>query len=522
MKKALTVISVLGMVCGFVFSAESPEVKELSLKDAIYYALKNNLDLQVQKKNTEYASRTQQVNKSIFIPNFNMEFYNEETNAPSTDALSGADVRTRERISLNVGLSQRVPLGGTLSFNLYNLRYKDNSRFATVNPYLYSQGTLNLTQPLLKNFGTLATNYQIYLSVNNHKISQSQLKQTVIDLVYNIESAYWELVYAHQNLGATRMALERSKDLLKQNEIKVKVGTAAPIEILSSKAEVARNESALIAAEQTIQTREEALKRILNMSKEAFSLMPTDSPEIKPIPVDFNNFLMEALNNRMDIQQAKLNLENYNIGVKYFRNQLLPDLQLIAEYYTLGQGGEQIILAEGASLLDPNFDPATDIIGTVSRDIWASMRDTFKNLYKNYSVRLQLKMPIIWSKEKAELTQAKITLKRGLLELKNVENTVYSEVKEVIKELDGNRKLVEADKIALELAEETLKAEEKKLSVGLSTNFEVLQYQQQYAAAQTQLLRSTINYALTQAKIKRILNRTFKAYDIKFEEVLKN
>ena len=520
MKKALIVVIVLGLAYGFAFAQESVETKELSLKDAIYYALKNNLQLQVQRKDTEYAAKTRRVNKSIFIPNLSLTFNNQETNEPSTDALSGADVRTIKRLSLNTQLSQQTPLGGTLALSLYNLRYESNSRYSTVNPYLFSQGSINLTQPLLKNFGTLATKYQIYLSGNNAKISQLQLQQQVINLVYDVESAYWELVYAHQNLEATKMSLERAKDLLKQNEIKVKVGTIAPLEKLSSQAEVARNESALIAAEQAIQTREEALKRILNMSKESFSIVPADSPEIQTIPVDFNDYLLEALENRVDVRQAKLNMENFHLGVKYYKNQLLPNLQLVAEYYTIGQGGDQYTLAPGKSPFDPDFDPARDYIFVFGRNIWDSMKDVFKNLYKNYSVQLQLQVPLSFARENAQLAQAKIDMERGLLRLKDVENTVYSEVREIIKALESNRKLVEADKIALYLAEETLKAEEKKLSVGLSTNFQVLQYQQQFAAAQTQLLRSTINLTLTQARVNQVLNRTFKSYNIEIKDIM--
>jgi len=124
--------------------------------------------------------------------------------------------------------------------------------------------------------------------------------------------------------------------------------------------------------------------------------------------------------------------------------------------------------------------------------------------------------------ERARLSQAKIQRERAVFELKDLENTVYSEVNDVIRQLENNKKLVEADGIALELEGENLKAEEKKLSVGLSTNFQVLQYQEQYTAAQTQLLRSTIDFMLTNARVNQVLNRTLKLYDLNFKKVLEN
>ena len=317
------------------------------------------------------------------------------------------------------------------------------------------------------------------------------------------------------------MALERAKDLLRQNEIKVKVGSAAPIEVLAAKADVASNESLLIQAERSIQTAEEQLKRILNLSKEPGIIIPSDKPGITQIKADFNKFLMEGLNSRPDIEQAKLELENYKVRVKYARNQALPELQLEASYYTTGRGGDKVIYAPGKSPILPDFDPTTDIEAIISKDIWEAIDDVFSVLYKNFQVQLSLNMPLSFSRQKAELAQAKINLKRALLNLKNVENTIYSEIKEVLKELEANKKLVEADKIALKLQEERLKAEEKKLSVGLSTNFIVLDYQRQFASAQTQALRSVIDYNMTLARINRALARTFNAYDIKFSEFLK-
>jgi outer membrane protein TolC len=346
-------------------------------------------------------------------------------------------------------------------------------------------------------------------------MSQYQLEQNIVNLVYQVEAAYWELVYAHQNLEAAKMALKRAKDLLGQNEIKVKVGTVAPIEILSSKANVARNESTVIQAEQAIQSREEALKRILNMSKEPFSIIPKDEPEIKDIPVDFNAFLKEAMNNRADINRAKINLESNGITVKFQRNQLLPNLQVDASYGSSGYGGT----TWDFPIEDP-FDPAFAPVEIETIRFADTVKDIFKLENTTLSFNANLQTPILLTAGKARLAQAKIERERAILELRDLENTIYSEVKEVIRQLESNKKLVEADRIALELAGETLKAEEKKLSVGLSTNFEVLQYQEQYAGTQTQLLRSIIDYVLTTANIDQVLNRTLKKYDIKFNNIL--
>lgn len=518
MKKWMLVLLTVTLTinAGTLFAQETR--KEISLKDAIYHALKNNLDLRIQLQDAEYSKQSLRINNSIFIPALEVTGSALELNRPSEGALSGGDVIITKQQKLTLKLSQLTPWGGAVNLELDNTRTTSNSKWSNPDPSLGTEATLSLNQPLLKGFGLTATKKEIYVSANNLKKAKHQLREDIVNLVYQVEDAYWNLVYAYKNLDATKMALERSRDLLNQNEIKVKVGSAAPIEILSAKADVARNESNLIQAETTIQTAEENLKRILNMSSETFTVFPTDSPTIQKLDVNFNEFLHEGLKNRPDMERAKLDLANYEIMVDYTRNQTLPDLQLSATYYTTGRGGS--LLKYLKNPLDPTFNRDTDTILDSTKSIWAAWEDVFKRLYQNYSVSLSLKIPLNFAKEKAQLAQAKINMQRAFYGLKKVESNIYSEVKSALKDLESNSKLMEADKIALELEEENLKAEEKKLSVGLSTNFNVLQYQKQYADAQTRHLRAIINYNLSLAKINKTLARTFSVYDIKIGDFI--
>jgi outer membrane protein TolC len=302
---------------------------------------------------------------------------------------------------------------------------------------------------------------------------------------------------------------------LKQNEIKVRVGTAAQMDILDSKAEKASKESEVLQAENSIKTSDEELKKVLNLTRETFQITPADQPEIRIMKGDFNQFLLEAFQSRPDIASAKLDLKSKNIDVKYYRNQMLPDLQLQASYYTTGQGGKQFLYAPGADFF--NRVP----IGSITKDIWDSMQEALANLYKNYSVSLNLSIPLSLDRERAQLTRAKLSLKNSLLQLKKTENTIYSEVKQALMQLEGNLKLVNANKIRLDLEKAKLKAEEKKFSVGLSTPFNVLQKRRDLSSAQTMYLNSVRSYLMTIAGINRSLARTFKVYSIKFESIEK-
>lgn len=494
-----------------IFSDDA--IKDLTLKEAIFHALKNNIDIQIEKTNADNAGLSKEINDTIFIPNFSINAGTSETNSPSSGVLSGADINRNENFNFDLKLEQKYALGGTLSIELKNSRRKSNSKFSTINPVLSSELNFSISQPLLKGFGTFATKKDILISMNEHISSKHQLKRSIIDLIYNVEDYYWNLVYTIQSMEATKKSLKKARKLLKQNELRVKVGISAPIDILEAKAEVASYESQIIQAEQNVQTAENNLKKILNTTTETYTVNPVDTPETTKTSVDFNGYLLEALNNRPDIKRAKLDMENNRIRVKYSRNQMLPDLQLTASYYTTGQGGDQLIYGPGSIF------EARPVIGVVTKDVWNTINDTISNIYKNFSVRFTLNVPLSMKKERAQLRQSKLNLKSSFLSLKKVENDIYAEVKDVVKELETNLKLVESNRVALKLEERKLKAEEKKLSVGLSTNYQVLNYQRDYANAQTNSLKSIVDYKMTIAKINKVLARTFKVYKISFSDI---
>jgi outer membrane protein TolC len=367
--------------------------------------------------------------------------------------------------------------------------------------------TFNLSQPLLKDFGVSATKRNIYLASNNQKVSVFALKQSVINLIYQTEEAYWNLVYSHQNLEVKQKSLQLAKDLLKQNEIQVRVGVSAPMDILTAQAEVAARESETLQAQSQIQTYEENLRRILNVSQMPEAIVPQDKPLFIPLAVDFNQFLLEALEKRPDIEQVRLDLKNKNIDVRYYRNQLLPDLQIVASYYTTGLSSDQI---------NPLFPDSPIIKGGIND----SLKEVFKNLYRNYSIGLQLSIPLWNTSARADMVQAQLNLKQTLLQLKKIESTIYSEVKQIVMDLETNLKIVEANRISRELGEQKLMAEQKKLAVGLSTNYLVLQYQRDFSNALIAELKSLIDYNLALSRVNKVLGTTLEKHNIKFADFL--
>jgi outer membrane protein TolC len=502
---AVLLINCLGL-------AQEKAVQSMTLDQVIDQALKNNLDLQIEMTNPEIFRAMRNKSNAIFFPTLAVNFSRGSTTTPSSSIFTGADIEKADSGMLAFTLSQNLLFGGNLSVSLENSRNATNSRYSQINPRYNSQLTFELAQPLLKSFGLTATKRNIYIARNNMDKSIFALKQQVIDLIYQTEEAYWNLVYAHRNLAVKEKSLQLAKDLLKQNEIQVKVGVSAPMDILTAQAEVAARESEALQARSQIQTYEENLRRILNLSQMPEAIVPQDNPEFIPVQVDFNQFLLDALEKRPDIEQVRLDLKSKNIDVRYYRNQLLPNLQLTASYYTKGLSGTP-------QDVDFSLLPV-DASGAVGGNLSDSLRDALKSLYKNYSLGLQLSIPLFNTSARADLAQARLNLEQSLLLLKKTESTIYSEVKQIIMDLETNAKIVEANRISRELAEQKLAAEQKKLAVGLSTNYLVLQYQRDFSNAQIAELKSLIDYSLALSRVNKVLGTTLEKHNIKFADFL--
>lgn len=488
-------------------------ILSLTLEETILQALQNNLDLRIEVTNPRLSREAVRRQGAIFIPNLELNMRQSTFNRPSSSVLDGGELVTTENTNYSATLQQNIALGGQLQISLDNRRQFSSSRFTTINPSWDSSLNFNLTQPLLKNFGTFITKRNINIALNNLEKANLNLRQRIIDIIYQTEEAYWNLVYGYENRALRNRSLELARDLLEQNEIQVKVGVSAPLDVLTAKAEVAQRESELLQADSQIQTYEENLKKILNLSDFRQRLETSDKPLFLKRESDFNEFLHSALENRPDINQVRLDLKNRNIEVRYSRNQLLPDLQLTASYYTSGLSGTRLI-TEG----NPLFGDYR-IIGRIEAGVWDALKDVLSNLYRNYSFGVRLSVPLQNDAARAERAQAEINLKRALLELKKMENTIYSEVVQVINDLETNVKIIEASNVSQELAEQKLLAEQKKLAVGLSTNYQVLQFQRDLASAQISALRAVIDYNLTLSRINRILGRTLEAHRVSFDEI---
>lgn len=486
----------------------------LTLEECILHALENNLDIKIEVINPKISRVSLDRAKEKFLPDLSFSLNKRNTEGASYSWLDSSDQVSTRFQSYSGEIRQFLPTGGTLTLSLDSDETDTNRNFQTINPRFESTMRLDLTQPLLKNFGFSTNRKEIIVARNNLKVSKSRYKSTLMDIIYSVEEAYWILVYSIENLQVKTQSLELARELLDKNQRSVEIGKLAPIEITSAEAEVASREADILQAESQVLSNEDRLKKIINIKSgplmESARIIPADQPTWEEKTIALSSAIETARQFRPDLEERKIDLKNKEIELKYAKNQLLPDLNLQASYWSPGISGTQILYKDGDALTG-------EVIGTIPGGSADSMKDAFKLLYDNWSVGLGLSIPVSSIITRTQVANARLQLEQSKLQLLNKEQQILLDIKNALREVQTNFKRIKAYRLARELTEKKLAAEEEKLNVGKSTNYNVFLFQRDLATAQYNELKAIIDYNLSLAYQEKALGTILKEKNIKVE-----
>lgn len=491
---------------------QSQQVLNLTLEECIAKALKNNLNVAIEMMNPELAGISIAKAREIFMPRFELSYGANRQETPSYWWIQGAGTSINRLSDYSVGVVETIPTGGNLTLSLQSYKSDTNQAFQLINPRYGSTLRLDFTQPLLKNFGTKVNRAQIVQAENNMAISDIQLQNTLVDTIYLVQETYWNLVYAIENTNVKRQSLQLGRDLLAKNKKEVEFGQLAPIEILIAESQVASREADMIQAEALITRTEEVLKTIINLAAEGDArlkrIVPKDMPDFKEATVTIDEALKRAMDRRPDIQALRKTIESKELTLGVAKNQMLPGLDLQLSYWSPGISGDRVLYLDDNPFLGV-------IIGKQPGSAGGSLRDAFKLLYQNWNIGLTLSIPLSNFLTKADYAYAKMDLDQSLVKLKNQEQQMILDVSDAVRMIETNDKRTEAYRVARELAEKSLDAEVKKLQVGLSTNYFVLDFQEKLANARSMELKAKVDYILSVARLDKAMGTSLEKRNLK-------
>jgi outer membrane protein TolC len=505
----------------------------LSLQDAIALALENSMDIVVQRynpwmadtsilktkaggfgygvPNSLSAGSTANLPSLIFDPYLTQNISITSGLIPVNNPLtSGAGTGTNGIASLgihqsifNTGFSQGFSTGTTLNVFWDNTRSSSTSPFNLFDPAVQSSIGVSFSQQLLQGVGRDVTRRNILIAENNRKIADLAFAQQAITTVTNAITAYWELVYARQNVQVQQQAVTVSKKLYNDNKKQLEIGTMAPLDVTRAESELATDTQNLIVAQTTQLQDELVLKNFISKDPTASDLIdveiiPTDKPDapqsIQLAP--FADAVKEAFVNRPDVQEQILNLRNGEIDVKATKNALLPLATLTGTYSSTGLAGNS---------LTATTPPVLDRTGLSD-----SLSQVFHNRFPEYSVGVNLTLPLRNRSAQADSVHAQLTQRQLEAQMQQIKNSAVLDVRNTSIALEQGRAQVQAASKARELQQQTFDAEQKKYQLGASTVYNVILTQRDLITAQGTELRALANLAEAKANYERALGRTLQ------------
>jgi outer membrane protein len=481
----------------------SANVLPISLEHSVMLALENNMDIKVERLMPLIREEEVRGEAGVFFaPRMSFEAGTDRSMKPAGSVLAGAQVSDSRNLDVNTGVSMRSITGGVVSLDFRNKHFENNSVFQLYNPQYTSDLALTMTHSLLKNFGVSLNGIRIKVAQNNAEISKYQLKAMVTNLVVDVQQTYWDLVLAANDLATRRRALEVAQHLQKRTTALVARGRLPAIANLQAEAAVLEREIDVVAGENAFDDDQARLKALLNLDKVSapaeYTLVPTDPPLLEPQTVSAKEGLKNALAKRPELFQARLDQENRMLGVKFARNQRLPEINFVGSIGLSGLSGT------------PSSNPLTTItIGGVpvvsllseARGVGAfeggyedNLGKLFSGDFFSYKVGLSVQIPLGNQTARSELAKARLELEKSKITLQTVEQKIALEVESVARGINSRLKAIEGTKALRRLAERKFDMAQKGLELGVSSVTDVLEAQKNLSLAQRDELKTIIEY----------------------------
>jgi HAE1 family hydrophobic/amphiphilic exporter-1 len=472
-------------------SAATPpaEVLRLTADDAARMAAANNPDLIAGGYDPRAAAERVAQATSAFLPTFNSGISRNVQQAPPSSVFFGASGVRTDLWSGNVGLGQRLPVGGgSYNFGWSSVRTNASSTLSNFNPAVTASLQATVSQPLLRDFHIDQARAQVQLAREGQRVADIGLQELGTTVTASAQRAYWNLVAARASVGVQQHSLDLALELERNNKARVDVGQSPPLDLVSARAEVAQRREALIVAETQVRQAEDQLRvLILDPKRPDYWFVRLDTadlvPPAGPSP-DVDAAVRNALAERTDLARAKQQIAISDTNVALARNNVLPDVRLQASYLTNGLGGTELMRE---SFLGPVIGQEFVAYGDVLRQLFVSN-------YPTWTVGVNVSYPLGRSADEANYARTKLEREQNVERLRSAEFKVVREVRQAAFQLEQNRQRIETTRLARELSEQRLDAEQKRFEVGMSTNFNVIQAQRDLAVARNSELQAQLDY----------------------------
>lgn len=530
----------------------------LSLNDAVKRALLNNNDIEVARDDVRFAETQLRALEGIFDPIFSITPQIDKRITPQQSSLGGSGrsgTTTSTSYSFSPSINKQFGRGGgNYSLSFANTHTNTSSTFSFINPFYSSNLSLQFTQPLLRNRPIDNNRRQIRIQKKRLEQSDADFRLRTIDVISRVQQAYWELVFALRDQQNQLENLNLSRENLRNVEAQISVGAKAPLERAEVQTELANRESALLVSVQNVSIAENNLKQLIFKDSQtpewSAQLTPTDTPAFDASPINLQEALKEARDNRPELRRLRLDRDISSIDLQYFKNQTRPQIDIVSTLATTGLAGKDVSGAAPAGTLlsiisgDPDANasafllqqirdiqqragfpqavvpvvpapggPPSDLIGGYAKDLG----NLFSFHTRNITVGVAIQLPIKNQTAEANFAGARIQQERLEATIRSQDQIIEVDVRNAAQAVETSRMRVLSAREARANAELQLEGEQRLYQVGRSTTFLLFQRQNALTNARNAELRAETDYNKALADLQRATSSTLRANNVAVE-----
>lgn len=463
---------------------EEPELPamELTLQDAIRLALGYNLDLRVDRLSEDRIRREERIADAAFDPLFRTSYNLARFRQPSVSFLdfgsttSTISVNPFEADQWDVGISGLLKTGTSYSIVAGGTRGDNpDSSIFSLNPRYSSSVELQLTQPLLRGFGDDTVLTDLRVASRDAEISNLELRARIEDTCVSVANAYWDLLFARKDLDVKEQALLEAQELLAINQRKLDVGSGTEIDVIDAEANIETQRAGIIDARNARENSQDTLLDLINAPQHRqgglenplfiqVEIVPTTEPNLEDVELSLADSVKRAMEQRTEVEQSVLSIQNREDLLDRAEDDVLPRLDLTGSWANSG--------------LEEDFSGSWEELGS--------------GTYYDWSVGVLFEVPLGNRAARERRAQARIDRASARLEQQRVINSVVLGVTQAVRDVRSAQQRLQTTRAATRLRQEQLDGEKRRLQVGASTSYQVLQIQNDLLEAQTSEVQSTV------------------------------
>lgn len=482
----------------------------MTLEEAITLALKNNNNIDVSRNDVQIGEFNLRAARGVYDPLLATESYYESATTPTASAIGGAvnGAVTQTRFFGTGGLTGFSPWGGgDYALNFNSSRTTTSNTNSLLNPQFPSALTFTYTQPLFRNFRFDNNRRQIEIAKKTLGLTDAQFRQQAIEVIAQVEQAYWDLVFALRNLSVQIDAVKQARTQLESNQRLVEKGVLAPIDVVAATTQITTFEQNVYTAQESVTRAENNLKTLMLPDRAsdvwARAITPVSEVSLDTPKIGLEVALSEAIKNRPEITQLVANAEINQIDQRYYRNQTKPQIDLVGSYSSQGLAGT--VTPRGETLGVPeNFRG-----GYVT-----SLRNLIGNDYPTYRIGVVVGLP--WGN-----TIAKANLGRSLVEGNRIgnqraqqEQIIEAEVRNAMQALKSGEARLSAALSTRQSAEQLYASEQRQFQSGTTTFYLVQQRQTELLVARSRELQAQTDLNKAISEFQRATGTTLSANNV--------